>query len=86
MSFFWDKSRRVDWFVEANDSEIRAVSIFRAEVMAHHFNISAMKMETAGFSESLASTNQSTRRDLTQKNIIRNILVGFPGSNAVRTC
>jgi hypothetical protein len=42
----------VDWLVEANVSEKHAVCIFRAEVR---------RMDTARFSETLASTNQSTR-------------------------
>jgi hypothetical protein len=34
MMFFWFW-RRVNWFVEANVSEKRAVSIFTAEVMSN---------------------------------------------------
>jgi hypothetical protein len=48
--------RRVDWLADARVSVKRAVSIVRAEVEE------VLKMQTARFSETLASTNQSTRR------------------------
>jgi hypothetical protein len=51
----------VDWFVEDSVSEKRTASIFRAKVITSA-NISALKMKTARFSETLASTNQFTRR------------------------
>jgi hypothetical protein len=54
----------MDWLVQTNVSEKRIVSIFRSEV-----NNSVLKMETACFFETLASTNQSTRVRI-QKNII----------------
>jgi hypothetical protein len=48
----------VDWLVEANVSEKRSFHHFmKAEVIT-----SALKMEAARFSETLASSNQSTRR------------------------
>jgi hypothetical protein len=49
---------------EANVSENYGVSIFRDEVLSPP---SALKMEAARFSETLASTSQSTRR-LNRKN------------------
>jgi hypothetical protein len=47
----------VVWLVEAEVSEKRAESNFRAEMIT-----SALKMETARFSEMSAPTNQSTQR------------------------
>jgi hypothetical protein len=47
--------------VEANVSNKRAVSIFRAEVLTSGLT-SALKMDTARLSETLASTNQSILR------------------------
>jgi hypothetical protein len=47
----------VDLLADAIFSEKRAVSVFRVEVFT-----SALKMETARFSETLESTNKSTRR------------------------
>jgi hypothetical protein len=49
----------MDWLIEANVSEKRAVFIFRAEVLSLS---SALKMEAARFSETLAPTSQSIRR------------------------
>jgi hypothetical protein len=46
----------------ANVSERRALSIFRAEVNSLHFITSVLKMETARFSETLASATQYVRR------------------------
>jgi hypothetical protein len=59
----------VDWLVEASVSEKRAASIFRAEAISSlitHLIIcneitSALKMEAARFSETLASTKKSIR-------------------------
>jgi hypothetical protein len=50
----------VDWLVEADVSEKRAVSIFRAEAMV--IINSALKIDTARFSETSATTNQPTGR------------------------
>jgi hypothetical protein len=47
----------VDWLLQAKIMEKDAVSIFRTEVKP-----SVPKMETANFSEMLASTNQSTQQ------------------------
>jgi hypothetical protein len=69
VTLFW---RRVDWSVDANVSVKRIVSIFRAEVtisLIPSIVTSALKMETVGFSETKASTDQSTRRQNTEKPI-----------------
>jgi hypothetical protein len=50
----------VDWLVEANVSKKRATTIFRAGL--------TLKMETASFSETLASINRP-HGDLTEKNM-----------------
>jgi hypothetical protein len=49
----------VDWLAEGNVSEKLSVSIFRAKV---RLTTSTLKMEAAGFSKTLAYTNQPTRR------------------------
>jgi hypothetical protein len=51
----------VDWLAEANVSEKRTVSIFRADSDSRygHFN---PEDETVRFSETFASISQSTRR------------------------
>jgi hypothetical protein len=50
----------VDWLAEANVSEKRAASIFRAE--DGDGTLQSLKMEATRFSETLTSANQSTRR------------------------
>jgi hypothetical protein len=65
----------VVWLVEANVSEKRNVTIFRAEVTMlgirgiiyggrkeRSLSLRLQKMEILGFAETSASTNQSTRR------------------------
>jgi hypothetical protein len=53
----------VDWLVEANLSEKRAVFTFRAKVIfiSLYFITSVLKRETACLSETLAFANQITR-------------------------
>jgi hypothetical protein len=69
----------VDWLVEANISEKHAVSIFRG------VRASALKMETACFSETLASTNQSMwRLNPQKKNIIIRIITAMKILNLIR--
>jgi hypothetical protein len=52
----------MDWLIEANLSENRAVSIFMAEMMTSSHITSTLQMNTALFFKALASSNQTTRQ------------------------
>jgi hypothetical protein len=59
MMFFFCVWRRADSSVDANVSEKHTVSIFRADILSI---CSGLKMGTVCFSETMASTDGSKRR------------------------